>query len=123
MTRNAKLRQICRSYLKKLRKVAYKRGLSDWIKQTIELTKDEKCKPTESEVMLLSRAVDDERLTRVEVPHILDKGYQDCFNDDDFDKIKKLKRVGIYSKVDTMLYAEKLKEKQKNIKSFASMNK
>lgn len=113
MTRNAKLRQICRKYLKKLRKAAKKRGLLNWIDATIEMTQDDKCKPTESEVMLLSRAVDDERLTRVEVPPILGKGYQDCFNDDDFDKIKKLKRVGIYSKVDTMLYAESLKHKMK----------
>ena len=116
MTRNEKLRKICRRYLKKLRKVADKRGLQDWITNAIELTKDEKCKPTESEVMLLSRAVDDERLARVEVPPILGKGYQDCFNDDDFDKIKKLKRVGIYSKVDTLLYAESLKNKIKSKK-------
>lgn len=113
MTRNAKLRQICRSYLKKLRKVADKRGLQDWITNAIELTNDEKCKPTKSEVMLLSRAVDDERLSRAEVPPLLSKPYNKCLDNKDFDKIKKLKRVGIYSKVDTLLYAEKLKEKSK----------
>ena len=113
MTRNAKLRQICRDYLIKLRRVAYKRGLRDWIKQTIELTKDENCKPTDWEVMLLSRAVDDERLSRAEVPPLLGKPYNQCIDDDVFDKIKKLKRVGIYSKVNTMLYAESLKEKSK----------
>jgi len=113
MTRNAKLRQICRNYLQRLRYMADKRGLTSWLNQAIKDTKRKDCEPTEHECAMLSRIVDDERLTRVEVPHILGKGYQDCFNDDDFDKIKKLKRVGVYSKVDTMLYAESLKEKQK----------
>lgn len=90
--------------------MADKHGLTSWLDQAINDTKRKDCEPTEYECQMLSRIVDDERLARVEVPSILDKGYQDCFNDDDFDKIKKLKRVGIYSKVDTMLYAEKLKK-------------
>lgn len=112
MTRNAKLRQICRKYLQRLRHMADKRGLTSWLNQAIKDTKRKDCEPTEHECAMLSRLVDDERLTRVEVPPILGKGYQDCFNDDDFDKIKKLKRVGIYSKVDTLLYAESLKNKK-----------
>lgn len=97
--------------------MAEKHGLTSWLNQAINDTKRKDCEPTEKECAMLSRLVDDERLTRVEVPPILCKGYQDCFNDDDFDKIKKLKRVGIYSKVDTMLYAEKLKENSKNAKN------
>lgn len=93
--------------------MADKHGLTSWINQAIKDTKRKDCEPTEKECAMLSRLVDDERLTRVEVPPILGKGYQDCFNDDDFYKIKKLKRVGIYSKVDTMLYAESLKRKTK----------
>lgn len=93
--------------------MAEKHGLTSWLNQAIKDTKRKDCEPTEKECAMLSRLVDDERLTRIEVPPILGKGYQDCFNDDDFDKIKKLKRVGIYSKVDTMLYAESLKEKNK----------
>lgn len=88
-------------------------GLTSWLNQAIKDTKRKDCEPTEKECAMLSRLVDDERLTRVEVPPILCKGYHKCFNDDDFDKIKKLKRVGIYSKVDTMLYAESLKHKMK----------
>lgn len=113
MTRNAKLRQICRKYLQGLRHMADKRGLTSWLNQAIKDTKRKGCEPTEKECEMLSRLVDDERLTRVEVPPILGKGYQDCFNDDDFDKIKKLKRVGIYSKVDTLLYAERIKQQKK----------
>lgn len=93
--------------------MADKHGLTSWLNQAIKDTKRKDCEPTEHECQMLSRLVDDERLTRIEVPPILGKGYQDCFNDDDFDKIKKLKRVGIYSKVGTMLYAESLKNKIK----------
>ena len=111
--RNNALQKLCRHYLRKLRYYADKHKLSDVLNELIERNSRKECVATEKEVMLLSRAVDDERLTRVEVPPILGKGYQDCFNDDDFDKIKKLKRVGIYSKVNTMLYAESLKHKSK----------
>lgn len=116
MTRNAKLRQICRRYLQRLRRMANKHGLTSWLDQAIKDTKRKDCEPTEKECAMLSRLVDDERLKYDEVHKIIGKGYQDCFNDDDFDKIKKLKRVGIYSKVNTLLYAESLKEKQKNTK-------
>ena len=113
MTRNAKLRQICRGYLQKLRYIADKRGLTSWLNQAIKDTKRSDCSPTEKECAMLSRLVDDERVQRTDVPPMIGKSYRDCFEDDDFDKIKKLKRVGIYSKVDTMLYAESLKRKTK----------
>lgn len=113
MTRKEKLRQICRGYLQRLYYIANKHGLTSWLNQAIKDTKRSDCSPTEKECEMLSRIVDDERLKYDEVHKIIGKGYQDCFNDDDFDKIKKLKRVGIYSKVDTLLYAESLKEKNK----------
>lgn len=113
MTRNAKLRQICRRYLQRLRRMANKHGLTSWLNQAIKDTKREDCEPTEYECQMLSRMVDDERLKYNEVHKIIGKGYQDCFEDDDFDKIKKLRPLGRYSKVDTMLYAESLKNKIK----------
>ena len=116
MTRNAKLRQICRNYLQRLRHMAEKRGLTSWLNQAIKDTKRSDCSPTEKECEMLARLVDDERVQRTDVPHMIGKSYRDCFEDDDFDNIKKLKRVGIYSKVDTMLYAEKMKEKSKEKK-------
>ena len=89
--------------------MARKHGLGSWLDDTIELTKDDACQPTEHEVELLSRAVNDERLKRTEVPPILGKTYRECFDDDDFDKIKKLPKQGVYSKVSTLLYASKKK--------------
>ena len=59
---------------------------------------------TEEEVCLLSRCIDDERLKRTDVPKTLGKSYRQSVEDGDFDKIAKLDHVGIYSKVDTLLY-------------------
>jgi hypothetical protein len=47
---------------------------------------------------------------------MLDKSYRQCFDDGDFDKIKKLPREGIYGKVSTLLYADKIKNKKRNNK-------
>ena len=96
--------------------MADKRGLTSWLDQTIKDTKRKDCEPTEHECAMLSRLVDDERLTRVEVPPLLGKTYRECFDNNDFENIKRLKRVGLYSKVDTMLYAENLKNKIKTKK-------
>lgn len=107
MNRNKCLRALCRSYLKKLRYLANKHGID--VDGLIRQTQDPNCKPTEREVELLSRAVNEERLKRTEVPPILGKTYRECFDNDDFDKIKKLPKQGVYSKVSTLLYASKKK--------------
>lgn len=104
---NKTLRTLCREYLSKLKYMGKKHGID--IDGLIKQTHDPKCKPTEHEVELLSRAVNDERLKRTEVPPILGKTYIECFDDDDFDNIKKLPTQGIYSKVSTLLYASKKK--------------
>lgn len=108
MTRTTKLRQICLDYLQRLRGIAEKHGLSEWLNKAIKEASKEECVATEEEVMLLSRAVDDERITRTDVPTILGKSYRACFDEEHFEKIKKLRHVGIYSKVDTLLYANYL---------------
>ena len=119
MTQNATLQKLCRHYLRKLHHYADKHDLSDVLNDLIERNARNECAATEKEVMLLSRAVDDERLQRTEVPPLLGKNYMECFVDEDFEKIKKLKRVGIYSKVSTLLYADKIRsaEKQTKVKS------
>ena len=61
------------------------------------------CSGTEEEVELLGRAVDDERLSRKEVPEVLGKSYRQCIDDGDFERIRKLRRVGIYSKLSALL--------------------
>ena len=112
--RNRKLQELCREYLYKLRYMAKKHGLLDFVDTTIELNKQEKCKGTEYEVNLLARMVDEERLHRDEVPKLLGKSYRQCFEDEDFEKVKTLKTVGKYSKVSTLLLAAMQENKKKN---------
>jgi len=108
MTRNSKLRQIAQAYLQRLKGIAETHGLSEWLNKAIKDTKRKDCEPTEHECEMLARMVDDERITRNDVPPILGKSYRACFDEEHFEKIKKLRQVGIYSKVDTLLYANDL---------------
>jgi len=92
--------------------MAAKHGLRKWLNELIKENRRGECEATEKEVEMLSRLCDDERLSRTDVPKVLGKSYRQCFDNDDFDKIKKLKHVGIYSKVSTILYANKKKTKK-----------
>ena len=109
--RNDMLQALCRSYLRKLRRVGKKHGFD--VDGLIKRNRQRECVATEHEVQLLSRAVDDERLSRLEVPQVLGKSYRKAVEEGDFDnpKLKKLKHVGTYSKVSTLL----LKAQQKNV--------
>lgn len=104
MTRNEKLQELCRYYLSRLKEAASKRGLLTWVENIINENKNGHCVATEQEVELLSRCVNDERIARQDIPTILDKSYRQCVDDEDFEKIKKLPHVGIYSKVHTLLH-------------------
>lgn len=101
------LQAICRDYLSRLRTIASKRGLSDWLDDIIIANKNKECKATESEVEMLSRMCDDERVMRTDIPHMLGKSYRQCNDDGDFEKVRTLKRVGIYSKISALLLANK----------------
>ena len=98
------LQKICREYLSQLKGKAEKFGLSPWLQDIIEQNKRNECVATEDEVEMLSRILDEERVERKDIPKILGKSYRQCINDEDFDKIKKLKYVGIYSKISVLLY-------------------
>lgn len=100
--RNETLQALCRDYLGKLRYRAKKHGID--VDGLIRLNRQKKCEATQHEVELLSRAVDDERLSRTDVPKVLDKSYRQSNEDGDFERIKKLKYQGIYSKVSALLY-------------------
>lgn len=102
--RSRKLRVMCRDYLMKLRHIAEKHGLYLWWRDTVDATMKDECEPSEKEVSMLSRLVDDERISRKDIPKVLGKSYRQCNEDGDFDKIKKLPHVGIYSKVNTLLH-------------------
>lgn len=108
--KNSKLQEICRNYLVRLRPLAQKFGLGSFIDETIKLNTQKKCEGTREEVELLARACDDERLSRQDVPNVLGKSYRKSYEDGDFDRIDKLRRVGIYSKISTIL----LKQEQDN---------
>ena len=99
---NETLQALCRDYLGKLRHMGKKHGID--VDGLIRLNRQKKCEATQHEVELLSRAVDDERLSRTDVANVLDKSYRQANEDGDFDRIKKLKHQGIYSKVSALLY-------------------
>ena len=111
--RNETLQALCRGYLRSLRHLAKKHNLGEWLQRIVNENRRGECEATEHEVEMLSRMVDDERIARTEIPQMLNKSYRQCFEDEDFDKVKKLHRVGVYSKVSALLYASKLKGKRK----------
>lgn len=108
---NDGLQALCRHYLKRLRYMAKKHGLSVWLNETIAANKRNECEATQKEVEMLARIVDEERVERKEIPKMLDKSYRQCCDDGVFDKIRRLPRVGIYSKVSAILYKSKRNER------------
>jgi len=107
MNKESKLQELCRDYLYKLRHIAKRHGLLTWVDNTINANKRGECVSTEDEVEMLARMVEDDRISRTDVPKLLGKSYRQCFDDNDFDNIKKFKHVGIYSKVSALLYKNK----------------
>ena len=108
--RNDTLQSMCCDYLSKLRHIGLKYGID--VDAIIDMNQRGECSATDKEVELLSRACDDERVSRADIPKILGKSYRQANEDGDFEKIKKLRHIGIYSKVSTLL----LKSKQKKLK-------
>lgn len=100
--RNETLQSLCRGYLTRLRHIGLKYGID--VLPIIILNKRNECEGTEREVQMLSRMVDDERVSRTDIPKILGKSYRQAYEDGDFEKIKKLKHQGTYSKVSALLY-------------------
>ena len=105
--RNETLQALCRDYLGKLRYMAKKHGID--VDSIIRANKRKECEATNKEVEMLSRCVDDERVSRTDVPKILGKSYRQSNEDGDFERIKKLKYQGIYSKVSGLLYKNRKK--------------
>lgn len=100
--RNETLQALCRDYLGKLRYMGKKHGID--VDSIIKLNKRGECSATNKEVEMLARCVDEERVSRTDVPKIPGKSYRQSNEDGDFDRIKKLKHQGIYSKVSALLY-------------------
>lgn len=94
--------------------MARKHGLLPQLNNLIAMNKRRECVGTEREVQMLSRMVDDERLSRKEIPRVIGKSYRRCEEDGTFDRIKKLRYLGIYSKVDVLLRKENVKSTKKS---------
>lgn len=109
---NNTLQSMCCYYLSKLRYMGKKHGID--VDTIIEMNQRGECSATDTEVELLSRACDDERVSRADIPKILGKSYRQSYEDGDFEKIKKLKRQGIYSKLSVLLHKSKYGHKRKN---------
>ena len=105
--RNEILQAMCRDYLGKLRYMGRKHGID--VDSIIKLNKRGECSATNKEVEMLARCVDDERISRKDIPELLGKSYRQCESDGVFDRIKKLRHVGIYSKISALLYKNKIK--------------
>ena len=104
--RNETLQALCRDYLGKLRHMGKKHGID--VDSIIKLNKRGECSATNKEVEMLSRCVDDERLSRIEVAKTLGKSYRQAYEDGDFDRIKRLRHQGIFSKVSAILLGKEL---------------
>lgn len=104
--RNETLQALCRDYLGRLRYMGKKHGID--VDGLIRLNRQKKCEATQHEVELLSRAVDDERVSRTDIPKILGKSYRQAYEDGDFDRIKRLRHQGIFSKVSAILLGKEL---------------
>lgn len=111
--RNNKLQELCRYYLSKLRYMAKKHGIGEWLDGLIRANERKTCVATEKEVTMLSRLCNDERIARMDIHKMLGISYRECNENGAFDKIKKLPHVGTYSKVSAELFGEELKEKKK----------
>ena len=103
--RNETLQAMCRDYLSRLRYMGKKHGID--VDAIIKLNKRGECSATNKEVEMLARCVDDERVSRSDIPKILGKSYRQANEDEDFEHIKKLKHQGIYSKVSALLFKSK----------------
>lgn len=108
--RNETLQALCRDYLLRLRYMAKKHGID--VDSIIRANKRNECEATQKEVEMLARCVDDERISRADIPKLLGESYRKSESAGVFDRIKKLRHVGIYSKVSALLFAAKQKKEE-----------
>lgn len=107
--RNETLQALCRDYLGRLRYMAKKHGID--VDSIIKLNRQEKCAATEHECNMLARCVDDERITRNDIPRMLGESYRQSESKGVFERIKRLRHVGTYSKISALLYKSKRNER------------
>lgn len=108
---NETLQAMCRDYLTRLRYMGRKHGID--VDAIIRANRKGECSGTEHEVQMLSRMVDDERISRNDIPKLLGESYRKVESDGVFDRIKRLRHVGTYSKISALLYKSKRNERTK----------
>jgi hypothetical protein len=86
-----------------VRRIASKYGLGSFVDNVIQANRRKECESTRDEVEMLARMVNDDRIERSDIPKELGKSYRQCMEDNDFNQIKKLGRVGVYSKISVLL--------------------
>lgn len=106
---NEELQRITRHYLSLLRNIASKFGLKDWLDNLIEENKRGDCSATEDECRMLTRLCDDERVTRQDIPKLIGRSYRNCVDNGIFERLKTLKRTGIYDKISVLLFKKSKK--------------
>ena len=94
--------------------MAKKHGID--VDSIIRANRQKGCEATRKEVEMLARCVDDERISRTDIPKLLGESYRKSESDGVFDKIKKLRHVGIYSKVSALIYKNKRNGNERNKK-------
>ena len=109
--RNETLQALCRDYLLRLRYMAKKHGID--VDSIIRANRRSECEATQKEVEMLARCVDDERISRTDIPNLLGESYRQSESRGVFDRIKKLRHVGTYSKISALLYKSKRNERTK----------
>lgn len=103
--RNETLQALCRNYLGRLRYMAKKHGID--VDSIIRANRKGECSGTEYECNMLARMVDDERVGRYDIPKLLGESYRKIESDGVFERIKRLRHVGTYSKISALLYKNK----------------
>lgn len=106
---NEELQRIARHYLSLLKDVANKFGLKEWLDNLIEENKRGECSATEDECRMLSRLCDDERVARQDIPKLIGRSYRNCVDNGIFERLKTLKRTGIYDKISVLLFKKSKK--------------
>jgi len=104
--RNETLQALCRDYLTRLRYIGKKHGID--VDGLISMNRRKECSATRHEVELLSRACNDERISRNDIPKLMGKSYRHCEENGIFDRIKRLRHQGIFSKVSAILLGKEL---------------
>lgn len=114
--RKQKVQELTRYYLGKLQREANRYGLGDWLKAIRKANERGECESTEYTLNQLAKLCDDERMYQKDVTRLFGLSYAKAFDCGLFEKIRKIKCNGTFSKVDAVLRKAVLDEETKQKK-------